>query len=90
MKAIQAGDLCKSSYVIHSSIVYRNKHGIWVKGNAVQGIDSNPYGLKYKRIEIGMPAMFICDFIGITGVFLVEEEYVELYYNDLEELWAVR
>ena len=68
------------------SIMYKNQHGIWVKGNDNSSSYYDDYGVRYKTIKVGQPAMFIADYTGRYGVFLVEDQYVELNYDDLEDL----
>ena len=84
---MKIGKLYKiNSAYIDVSIMYKNIHNIWVKGNDKASSYYDDYGVRYKTVKVDQPAMFIGDYIGKSGIFLVEDQYVELNYTDLEAL----
>lgn len=84
---MRVGSLHKIVYAYtEASVLRKNLHGIWVKGDVNRSNCDSDWGLRYMRVDVGMPAMFVADYNDRFGIFLVEDQFVELKYDYLEEL----
>lgn len=74
------------------SVLRKNSHGIWVRGDINPPSAANEFGIKYMRVDVGMIALFVAGYNNSYGVFLVEDQFVELQYThlDLEELSIIQ
>lgn len=84
---MKIGSLYRIAHVYtEASVLRKNLHGIWVKGGVNPVSTNNEWGVGYMRVEVGMTALLVADYNNRYGVFLVEDQFVELKYPYMEEL----